>query len=108
MTRDEHRAAIQQLHGMIAPEHVAAASALLTNLSDDYGATLTTSEQATANVTRLTEENDKLLKANGRLFMQVGQTKQESHKEDKPEQKEEQEENKLTFEALFNKEGELI
>lgn len=108
MTRDEHKAAIQELHGMIAPEHVAAASELLTNLSDDYAATLTTSEQATANVTRLTEENDKLLKANGRLFMQVGQTKEETHKQDKPEEHKEQEENKLTFEALFNKEGELI
>ena len=107
MTRDEHKAAIQRLHGMIASEHVAAASELLTSLSDDYGATLTTSEQAAANVTRLTEENDKLLKANGRLFMQVGQTKQEAHKDDKPVNDEGKEETKLSFEDLFDEKGEL-
>lgn len=107
MTRDEHKAAIQSLHGMIASEHVAEASELLTRLSDDYGATLTSSEQAAANVTRLTEENDKLLKANGRLFMQVGQTKQETHKDDKPGNDEGKEEQKLSFDDLFDEKGEL-
>lgn len=107
MTRDEHTAVIQQLRGMIANEHVAAASEILTNLSNDYGATLTTSEAAAADVTRLTSENDALLKANGRLFMQVGQTKKETH-EDKPGNNDnEQEEPKLTFEALFDEKGEL-
>lgn len=107
MTRDEHNAIIQQLHGMIAPEHIADATGLLTNLSNDYSETLTTSEASTANVERLTTEIDKLLRANGRLFMQVGQTKESQQTEAAQEAASEPTEPMLTFENLFNEKGEL-
>ena len=107
MKRDEHKAIIQNLLGMVAPEHQAAASEALTNLSEDYEQVLTESETATANVATLTANNETLREVNAKLFLKVGQTEKENHKDDKPEQKPETE-NKLTYEALFNEKGELI
>lgn len=107
MTRDEHKAAIQNLFGMIAADHQAAASEILNNLSNDYESTLTSYETANANVTKLTTDNEALRVANGKLFIQLGTpAKQDNQKqEDKPGQQQEQ---KLTFDALFNEKGDLI
>ena len=107
MTRDEHKQAIQKLFGMIAQDHSADASEILTNLSEDYEQTLTASETASANVAQLTEKNEKLREVNANLFLKVGvgeaptknqeETKQ-TNTEDKP----------LPFSDLFNEKGELI
>lgn len=109
MTRDDHKKAVNQLMGMIAAEHQATASDLLSNLSDDYDRTLTDYETATANVTSLTSDNESLRKTNMRLFLRVGETEKETHKQDKHNPShDEQEENKpLPFTDLFNEKGEL-
>lgn len=105
MTRDEHKAAIQKLLGMVAPDHQAAASEMLTQLSEDYEQTLTTSEQAAANVQTLTANNETLREVNARLFLKVGSV-------EKPKDKPTPEPDKPcgeipTFESLFNEKGEL-
>lgn len=105
MTRDDHKKAIQSLFGMIAPDHQAAASEILNNLSNDYEETLTNYETANANVTTLTENNETLRNVNAKLFLQVGSVpkaddkgKTETHTEN---------ESKLSFDSLFNEKGEL-
>lgn len=107
MTRDEHRQVINRLLGMVASEHQATASELLTNLSDDYEQTLTVSETATLRVTELEGNNESLRKTNMQLFLRVGETeKQVTHNEEhdtgEPEAK------PLPFTDLFNEKGELI
>lgn len=109
MTRDEHKAAIQSLYGMIAADHQADASAILNNLSNDYEETLTGYEAANANVQTLTANNEKLRNVNADLFLQVGETRKKT--ETKPTEqdgKKTEAEKKLTFESLFNEKGELI
>lgn len=105
MTRDEHKAVIQQLIGMVAAEHQASASQILTNLSNDYEQTLTSSETASSNVTKLTQDNEALRAANMKLFLQVG-----SVPKTEPEKQEgnEDEDKPLPFTDLFNEKGELI
>lgn len=107
MTRDEHKNIVNQLLAMATPEQQAAASTLLTQLTDDYEQTLTDFETATANVQTLTTNNETLREVNAKLFLRVGTTEKETHKETEkgggsgaePE---------LTYEALFNEKGELI
>lgn len=106
MTRDEHKNIVNQLLTMATPEQQAAASDLLTQLTDDYEQTLTDFETATASVATLTANNETLREVNAKLFLKVGQTDTTIHKEDKPND-DEGGENQLTFEALFNEKGEL-
>ncbi len=109
MTRDEHKNAVNQLLGMIAAEHQAAASELLTNLSDGFNTTLNDLETANGNVQSLTGDNEALRKANMKLFLRVGETDKEIHKkQDNPSHDKNEENDTLRFEALFNEKGELI
>lgn len=107
MTRDEHKNIVNQLLTMATPEQQAAASELLTQLTDDYEKTLTDYETATANVATLTENNETLREVNAKLFLKVGQTESTIHKETKPDEGDEGGENQLTFEALFDEKGGL-
>ncbi len=107
MTREEHKTAINQLMGMIASEHQAAASTLLTSLTDGFEGIVTASETSANDLRKLTEDNENLRKANMKLFLRVGETEKEVHKQDpKPEVK--LEEKQLPFSDLFNEKGELI
>lgn len=106
MTREEHKAAVNRLLGMVASEHQATASELLTNLSDDYEQTLTAHEQAQNSVRTLTENNESLRAVNTKLFLRVGDTEKALHKEDKTPDKPKDE--IPSFDTLFNEKGELI
>mgnify|MGYP003298400202 CR=1 FL=1 len=104
MTRDEHKGIVNELLTMVNPDNQANASDLLTQLTDDYEQTLAGLEQANANVTTLTANNETLREVNARLFLRVGEpsgggkiTEPEPPKDDP----------KLTFEDLFNEKGEL-
>lgn len=107
MTRDEHKNIVNQLLGMVAAESQATASDLLTQLTEDYEQTLTDFESATANVTTLTANNETLREVNAKLFLKVGQTDKDIHKNEDPNKGKDDPENQLTFEALFNEKGEL-
>lgn len=106
MTRDEHKAITDQLLQMVTPEQQAAASGLLVQLVDDYGATLDTLSEASATADRLTENNEALRKVNADLFLKVGHTI--PNKPEETPNEGQGEESKLTYEALFNEKGELI
>lgn len=109
MTRDEHKAITAQLLGMIAPDHQADASALLTQLGEDYETTLTASEASATQVANLTTANEKLREVNTNLFLKVGTPApkpNDNHNTNTPEKDDGGD--KLTFEALFNEKGELI
>lgn len=111
MTREEHKQIIQKMLGMVTPENQANASELLTQLSDDYEQTLTTSETLTANNATLTANNEKLRQVNADLFLKVGTTNKETHIQNNNNQNadnQQQEENTLTFDGLFNEKGELL
>lgn len=104
MTREEHKNIVNQLLGMVAAEHQANASQLLTNLSEDYDETLATSENRANEVQTLTANNENLRRVNTDLFLKVGHSipKQENPA---PEQ---QQEKPMAFSELFNEKGELI
>ena len=105
MERTEHTNIVNQLLSMCAPENQATASELLTQLSDDYEATLTTLETAQTNIESLTTNNENLRRVNADLFLRVGETiKKPTPTEPKPV---DSQENQLTFDALFNEKGEL-
>lgn len=107
MTREEHKQAVTQLMGMIASEHQAEASTLLTSLSDGFEQVFTTSENHANDVTKLTKDCEELRKANLKLFLRVGETEKEVHgKAEEPESKPEAK--PLPFSDLFNEKGELI
>ena len=112
MTREEHKAIIQQMLGFVTPENQANASQLLTQLSDDYEQTLTANETLTTTNADLTTRNERLREVNSELFMKVGTTKKEN--ENPPNNQNNggegsgNEDPELTFEQLFNEKGELL
>lgn len=108
MTRDEHKQAIQQLIGMVAAEHQAQASQILTNLSNDYEETLTNGETASSNAAKLTQDNEALRAANMKLFLQVGSVPKNDPENNNNNEGNEDEEKPLPFTDLFNEKGELI
>ena len=109
MTREEHKAIIQKMLGMVTPDNQATASELLTQLSDDYEEALTQYETASTSVQELTAKNETLRDVNAKLFLKVGTTDKETHNQQQNNANaQEQNENKMTFEALFNEKGELL
>ncbi len=113
MTREEHKAIIQQMLGFVSPDNQANATQLLTQLSDDYEETLTANETLTTTNTELTTKNERLREVNAELFLKVGTTKKEG-KENPPQGQDNggdgsgSEEPELTFDKLFNEKGELL
>lgn len=107
MTRDEHKELVNKMLAMVTPEKQADASALLTQLSDDYEETLTNYETASTNVTKLTENNERLREVNAELFLKVGRTSTKENTDEKPETGGE-ESPELNYESLFNEKGELL
>ena len=106
MTRDEHKAIVNQLLTMASAEQQANASNLLTQLTEDYEQTLTGLEQATANVTTLTANNETLREVNAKLFLKVGQTDKNPNPNTEDPNKDNNE-NQLKFEDLFDEKGVL-
>ena len=104
MTRDEHRQAVARLLAMVAPDNQANASELLTTLSEDYEATLTTSETQATRVSELTANVENLRRVNTELFLKVG-TKLNSKDTKTPE--EESNIPKIEIASLFDEKGEL-
>lgn len=107
MKREDHKSLVNELFGMVSPEHQARATEILRNLSDDYEETLTTSEQATANLQTANANFEELRKVNAKLFLQVGQTEKTEGKQE-PETDKPEETKILPFEQLFNEKGELL
>lgn len=107
MTRDEHKNIVTQLLGMVTAENQANASQFLTQLSEDYEATLTATETLQGQHETLQKNFETLRNVNSELFLKVGATKVATHIE--PEKRDEPSElDGLTFEKLFNEKGELL
>lgn len=104
MTREEHKAAVDSIMRMIASEHQAAASEILSGLTTDYEQTLTQHETAQSNVQRLTSDNEALRSANMQLFLKVGNTNPTTPTNTTPETPEEK---PLSFDDLFDENGGL-
>ena len=112
MTREEHKAIIQQMLSFVSADNQANASQLLTQLSDDYEETLTANETLTTTNAELTTKNERLREVNSELFMKVGTTKKENqnppNNQDNGGQGSNNEDPELKFEDLFNEKGELL
>ena len=108
MKREDHKEIIQKMLGMVTPDNQADASKLLTQLSEDYEETLTAFETASTNVQELTSKNETLREVNADLILKVGTSKKETDVDENNNSDVIDEENKMTFEALFNEKGELI
>lgn len=104
MTREEHKAYVNQLLGMVSAEHQADASQILTSLSEDYDQALATSESNATTIQNLTANNENLRKVNTELFLKVGHTipAQNNNAPEQPQEK------PMAFSELFNEKGELI
>lgn len=108
MTREEHKTIVNQLLGMVTPENQANASQFLTQLSEDYEATLTASETLQGEHQTLQKNFETLRNVNSELFLKVGATHKETHKTPDPQKEEPSELDGLTFDKLFNDKGELL
>lgn len=106
MTRDEHRQRINALLDMVGADNQAEASEILTELSEDYDETLTTSETLTTENTALKEKNEKLRSVNADLFLKVG-TPADPNKGKNPESHNKNDDDIPSFDTLFNEKGEL-
>jgi regulator of replication initiation timing len=100
---EEHTAIINQ----ILENHTdqAQVSTLLAQLSKDYTETITEVETAKNTATKLTTDNENLRKANYDLFAQLGQRlpqKTETTPQPNTDNK------ALSYEALFDKDGNLL
>lgn len=107
MTREEHKNIVTQLLSMVTAENQANASQFLTQLSEDYEATLTASETLQGEHQTLQKNFETLRNVNSELFLKVGATRTETHKNEPPKD-EPSELDGLTFEKLFNDKGELL
>ena len=106
MERTEHTNLIQSLGNMINPDNQAEATAILTQLSEDYGVVLDENANFKSSNEELTNKNDELRKANADLFLKVGNTNTNNKKS--MDEKETKGDEIPTFESLFNEKGELI
>jgi vacuolar-type H+-ATPase subunit C/Vma6 len=104
MKPEEHTAIINQVLENLADQ--GKVSTLLASLSKDYNDTLATVETATKTAEKLTTDNENLRKANYDLFAQLGQ--QAQTKPNTPPATNNDENKPLTFDALFDKDGNLI
>lgn len=85
MTREEHTKLIREIRNSLNDE--GKVTDLLTQLSDDYEATLTTVENVQSDAEAIRKANESLRDTNMRLFLKVG-----SDPKDDPGQPEETEE----------------
>lgn len=106
LTREQFKDKVTAILGMTTPENQASASEILTELTDEYGNIMTESETHAGKVQELTKNNETLRDVNAKLFLKVGATVKETHKEETPATEEPVTE--LTYEKLFNEKGELI
>ena len=70
MTREEHTKLIREIRNSLGDE--GKVTDLLTQLSDDYEATLTTMEYVQSDVEAIKKANESLRDTNMRLFLKVG------------------------------------
>lgn len=108
MTRDEHKAIIQELLTLASNDNQARTSELLTQLSDDYDETLTNFETSESRITELIDNNEKLRDVNSKLFLKVGEIPKKTSQDESNHDNNNEEDEKLEFESLFNEKGELI
>lgn len=108
MDLQEHKNIVNQLLSMVTSENQAAASELLTKLSDDYTETTTALSEKTKSVDDLTANNEVLRDVNAKLFLKVGTTETLSKGSDPLPNVSEQEIETKSYDDLFNDKGELI
>lgn len=107
LTREEFKQSIQKMLGFASPEKQAEASELLTTLSDSYEESITEGETAAKTITELTANNETLRNVNSKLFLRVGETEKQIHK-DNPSPAEDEPILDMKYENLFNEKGELL
>lgn len=84
MTREEHTKLIREIRNSLNDE--GKVTDLLTQLSDDYEATLTTVEHVQSDAEAIRKANESLRDTNMRLFLKVGSDpKDEEHVEETEE-----------------------
>lgn len=98
MKPEEFNAKTQEILGNLTDQ--AKVSTVLSELIEDYNAVIAEMETARTTAEKLTADNEKLRQANMNLFLKVGETKKE-------EETKQDEDNKPTFEDLFDEDGNL-
>lgn len=98
MKPEEFNAKTQEILGNLTDQ--AKVSTVLSELIEDYNTVIAEMETARTTAEKLTADNEKLRQANMNLFLKVGETKKE-------EETKQDEDNKPTFEDLFDEDGNL-
>ena len=98
MKPEEFNAKTQEILSNLTDQ--AKVSTVLSELIEDYNTVTAETETAKTTAEKLTADNEKLRQANMNLFLKVGETKKE-------EETEQDEDNKPTFEDLFDENGNL-
>lgn len=100
MTQDEHKNLLNEILSNL--DNQAKVSEVLTTLTDDYTSLLSENATLTTTNSELTERNKQLLETNMNLFLKVG-----SPQNTQTDEITEQTENTMTFENLFDENGNL-
>lgn len=98
MKPEEFNAKTQEILSNLTDQ--AKVSTVLSELIEDYNTVTAETETARTTAEKLTADNEKLRQANMNLFLKVGETKKE-------EETKQDEDNKPTFEDLFDENGNL-
>lgn len=98
MKPEEFNAKTQEILSNLTDQ--AKVSTVLSELIEDYNTVTAETEIARTTAEKLTADNEKLRQANMNLFLKVGETKKE-------EETKQDEDNKPTFEDLFDENGNL-
>lgn len=105
MTLDEHTNLIRDIRTNLNDE--GKVSELLAQISDGFSTALSERSQMEEQLNNIKTANESLRDANMKLFLRVGKSVAEDD-ESKEKKKDSENENKLSFEKLFNEKGELI
>jgi hypothetical protein len=103
MTRDEHKAIIDNIRDTAGEQAGALISDSLLTLLSDYASMITTGEDQAIKIAGLEKDNMDLILANGKLFQRIGT-------EEKPidETPAEAEEKEISIEEIVNEKGEMV
>lgn len=100
MTQDDHKNLLNEILSNL--DNQAKVSEVLTTLADDYTSLLSENATLTTTNSELAERNKQLLETNMNLFLKVG-----APKDTQTDEIIEQTENTMTFENLFDENGNL-
>lgn len=108
LTKEDFEKMINDTRDKLDKQSQALISEDMLGIMGNYNSLLETIESQKQDITKLKNDNDELLKVNGRLFQKIGFEKEKETKETINPFGSEEKVEKLTINDLINEKGEMI